>query len=70
MRMRDMILQRRVGMYRKEMKAMNTLSFACVVRHLAKVEVFPNLGVSGGGGISLGATFRPLPIDICGSTLY
>ncbi|GKD40588.1 hypothetical protein Tco_1260795 [Tanacetum coccineum] len=47
MRMRDMILQRRVGRLRKEMKAMLTLSFGRVVRHLAKVEVFPNLGVSG-----------------------
>ncbi|GJY30289.1 hypothetical protein Tco_0413784 [Tanacetum coccineum] len=47
MRMQDMILQRRVGIYRKEMKAMNTLRSCRVVRHLAKVEVFSNLGVSG-----------------------
>ncbi|GJV35780.1 hydroxyproline O-galactosyltransferase GALT3 [Tanacetum coccineum] len=48
MRMRDMILQRRVGILRKEMKAMLTLSLGRVVRHLAKVVVLPNLGVSGG----------------------
>ncbi|GJW12619.1 ribonuclease H-like domain-containing protein [Tanacetum coccineum] len=48
MRMRDMILQRRVGILRKEMKAMLTLSFGRVVRHLTKVVVFPNLGVSSG----------------------
>ncbi|GKB02758.1 hypothetical protein Tco_0830847 [Tanacetum coccineum] len=37
MRMRDMILQRRVEILRKEMKAMLTLSFGSVVRHLAKI---------------------------------
>ncbi|GJW62326.1 zinc finger, CCHC-type containing protein [Tanacetum coccineum] len=47
MRMQDMMLQRRVGTLRKEMKAMLTLSFGRVVRHLAKVEVFLNLGFSG-----------------------
>ncbi|GJQ97745.1 hypothetical protein Tco_0008884 [Tanacetum coccineum] len=48
MRMRDMTLQRRVGILRKEMKAMLTLSLCRVVRHPAKVVVLPNLGVSGG----------------------
>ncbi|GKA61171.1 hypothetical protein Tco_0760578 [Tanacetum coccineum] len=48
MLMHDMILQRRVGILRKEMKAVLTLSLSRVVRHLAKVVVLPNLGVSGG----------------------
>ncbi|GJV99972.1 hypothetical protein Tco_1555224 [Tanacetum coccineum] len=36
MRMRDMHLQRRDGIYQKGMKEMNTLSSCRVVRHLAK----------------------------------
>ncbi|GJU55405.1 hypothetical protein Tco_1229119 [Tanacetum coccineum] len=48
MQMREMILQRRVGILRKEIKAMLTLSLGRVVRHLAKVVVLPNLGVSDG----------------------
>ncbi|GJR36527.1 hypothetical protein Tco_1212211 [Tanacetum coccineum] len=66
MRMSYMILQRRVGTLREEMKAILALSFFLTVGHNAHVEVFPNLGVRLVGMISTNcmALVEPTPVVV------
>ncbi|GJZ12293.1 hypothetical protein Tco_0547523 [Tanacetum coccineum] len=66
MRMSYMILQRRVGTLREEMKAILALCFFMTVGHNAHVEVFPNFGGSIGwyDFTNCGALVEPAPVVV------